>query len=113
MRIIFNKIKNIFYRSSDSKLTYSEVRKIMQTNVNTVLVDVRSVQEFREGHLIGAISLPVYDLERSIEREVQDKSSIIILYCQTEIRSIKAKKILKRMGYINIYILKGGIDGIV
>ena len=113
MRIIFNKIKNIFYRSSDNRLTYSEVRNIMQTNYNTVLLDVRSVQEFREGHLTSAINLPVYDLARRIESEVQDKSSIIILYCQTEIRSIKAKKILKRMGYINIYILKGGIDGIV
>ena len=113
MRTIFNKIKNIFYRSSDNRLTYSEVRNIMQTNYNTVLLDVRSVQEFREGHLTSAINLPVYDLARRIESEVQDKSSIIILYCQTEIRSIKAKKILKRMGYINIYILKGGIDGIV
>ena len=113
MRKIINKIKNIFSRSMDNKLTYTEVKNILKTNSNTVLVDVRSNQEYREGHLANAINLPVYDLARSIKYRVQDKNCIIILYCKTEIRSIKAKKILSKMGYANIYILKGGIDEIL
>lgn len=110
---IISKIKNIFNRSMDNKLTYSEVKNIMKNNANTILIDVRSSQEFREGHLVGAINLPVYDLAKIIKYNVPDRSNIIILYCQTEIRSIKAKRILEKVGYRDIYILKGGIDAIV
>lgn len=85
----------------------------MMTNTDTVLIDVRSNQEYREGHLANSINLPVYDLIGKIKYKIQDRNNIIILYCQTEIRSKKAKKILEKMGYSNIYILEGGIDGIL
>lgn len=110
---IIGKIKNIFSRSMNNKLTYSEVKNIMKNNYSTILIDVRSRQEFGEGHIANAINLPVYDLEKKINNYVPDKSNIIILYCQTEIRSNKAKRILEKVGYRDIYILKGGMDSIV
>jgi len=112
MMTIINKIKNILNRSLDDKLTYIEIKNLIQTNVNSTLIDVRSNQEYREGHLKNAINLPIYEFKNNIKYKVQDKSTIIILYCQTEIRSIKAKRILEKMGYSHIYILKGGMDSI-
>lgn len=112
MKKIFSKIKKILNRSIDNELTYLELKNIMENNKNAKLIDVRSIQEFNEGHLNNAINLPVYDLAKKIEANVQNKNDIIILYCQSETRSIKAKKILEKMGYTNLYVLKDGLDGI-
>lgn len=113
MKRIFNKIKKIFNRSANNELTYSEIKNIMSNNTKAVLIDVRSNQEFKEGHLINSINIPLYDLTKVIKNKVQDKSDIIILYCQTETRSIKAKRNLEKMGYINLYVLKDGMDGML
>ena len=112
MKKMFIKIKKIFNRSIEKKITFYELKNIMKSNNNILLIDVRSNQEYIEGHLAGAINVPVYNLANKIQNTVKNKSNIIILYCQSEIRSIKAKKILERMGYCNIYILKGGIEGV-
>ena len=102
----------MFNRSSNNELMYFEVKNIMNNNKNAILMDVRSNQEFREGHLPNAINLPVYDLPQKMQYSVTNKDDIIIIYCQSEIRSKKANKILKKMGYNNLFILKNGLDGI-
>lgn len=110
---IFKRIKTIFNRSSDNKLSYSEMKNIIRNNKNAWIIDVRSIQEYREGHLNSAINIPVYDLDKKIMHIVQNKEDIIILYCQTEIRSLKGKRILNKNGYSNVFILHGGMEGIV
>lgn len=113
MKKILRKIIRMFNRCATSGLSYVETKNIMRNNQNVVLIDVRSRQEFNEGHLPNAINISVYDIAKEIVNKVTDKNYIIILYCQTEKRSVKAKRILEKMGYVNIYILKGGIDSIV
>ena len=84
----------------------------MIKNLNINLIDVRSNQEYEEGHLSGAINIPVYNIENEIEKKVKNKNDIIILYCSSGNRSKEAKKILEKLGYENVYNLKGGIEKI-
>ena len=84
----------------------------MNNNKKVYLIDVRSNQEYREFHLQNSINLPVYDLDKKIDKYTKDKNDIIILYCQTDFRSKKAKKILEKMKYNNVFFLKGGLDNI-
>lgn len=93
-------------------LSLKEIREIMQNNKNVILVDVRSKQEFLEGHLDGAINIPLYDLEQCCECKLKNKDAIIITYCQYGMRSKKAIMQLKRHGYKNLYHLKDGLDAI-
>lgn len=67
------------------------------------LVDVRSPQEFYEGHYDGAINIPLYEIEERILDVVNDKNSIIVVYCSTGQRSRKAQSILNSMGYTEVY----------
>lgn len=60
----------------------------------------------------GAINIPVYELEICSYCKLKEKDRIIIVYCQSGIRSKKAIKILKKQGYKNLYHLKNGLDGI-
>jgi len=86
-----------------------EIMNIVKNNKNVVLLDVRSKQEYDEGHLRGAINIPLYELEYRAENELGDKNCIIISYCSAGIRSKKAIEILKKMGYRNLYNVEDGV----
>ena len=74
-----------------------------------IIIDVRSSQEYREGHVDGAISIPDYQIKKEIEKQIQDKDELIVVYCTTGHRSQKAQQILENMGYTNVYNVYEGI----
>ena len=76
----------------------------------TIIIDVRSEQEYAEGHLNGAINIPLYRIKSETERIVEDKSKQIIVYCTSGVRSEKAQVILNSMGYMNVYNLISGFN---
>lgn len=109
---MFKRIKRILYRSfEDKEISYKELKKMMGKENNIILLDVRSKQEFNEGHLEGAINIPLYDLETEIGR-LPNKEEKIIVYCASGNRSRQAKEKLEKLGYENVYNLKNGLDGI-
>ena len=71
-----------------------------------VIIDVRSPQEFREGHLDGAICIPEYNIRRNFEGYGYKKEQLLVLYCSTGERSKKAQIELKQKGYKNVYNLE-------
>ena len=73
-----------------------------------VIIDVRSSQEFKEGHIEGAISIPEYELKNKIKKEISNIEQIIIVYCGTGNRSKRAQKLLEKMGYNQVYNLEKG-----
>lgn len=75
-----------------------------------ILVDVRSPQEFEEGHLEKAISLPEYEIRRNVNEILPDKLQTIIVYCSTGHRGQKAQCILQRLGYQKVYNLYHGLE---
>lgn len=100
-----------FNRQSQN-LSLDEIREVIRNNENVILIDVRSKQEFLEGHLDGAVNIPLYELEECCECKLKDKNAIIITYCQCGTRSKKAITLLKKNGYKNLYHLKDGLDGL-
>ena len=74
-----------------------------------VLVDVRSPQEYREGHLDGAILIPDYQIRRTVTRLIENKEQLIVVYCSTGHRSQEAQRILENMGYNNVYNVYEGV----
>lgn len=73
------------------------------TRVDTsILLDVRTKEEFDQGHLKRAINLPHTEIETRIADHVTNKQEKIIVYCRSGRRSRIAVNILKEMGYINV-----------
>lgn len=68
------------------------------------LVDVRTRSEFTEGHLPGALNLPVQDLERRLS-ELGAKDQPVVLYCRSGQRSARAARILKAAGFTAVHDL--------
>ena len=96
------------YRSKQN-ITKEEMADMLNNYSNVILLDVRSHQEYEEGHLNGAINIPTYDLYREAQKKLKDKDAIIIAYCTVGVRSENAINILRKMGYKNLYHLDGGI----
>ena len=72
-----------------------------------LFVDVREIGEFEEGHLPGAIHLPLSRLARDADVSL-DKAQHYVLYCQTGPRAERAAQILAGRG-LRLYLLRGGI----
>lgn len=100
------------YRYSPKDININELKEISQNSEKVILLDVRSPQEFKEGHLNGAINIPLYELETCCSCKLKDKDRVIIVYCQSGIRSKKAIRILNKNEFKNLYHLKNGLDGI-
>lgn len=108
---MLKKLRKVLYRSLENReISYKKLKEMIQKNNNAILLDVRSKQEFKEGHLDGAINIPLYELEEQISK-LPDKYSTIILYCASGHRSRQAKEKLESLGYENVYHLKNGLDG--
>ncbi|MGN0302193.1 MAG: rhodanese-like domain-containing protein [Anaerotardibacter sp.] len=67
---------------------------------NGVLIDVRTVEEYRQGHIPGSINIPLDNI-RLIETKVKDKNLPIFLHCLSGVRSAQAEKMVKQLGYMN------------
>ena len=76
---------------------------------NTLLIDVRSDVEFENGHVDGALNIPVDNLRENLEKI--DKNKKIIAYCQVGLRGYIASRILSQNGY-NVKNITGGYKSI-
>ena len=72
------------------------------------LIDVREKAEWDNGHITHVLHLSKGVIESDIGSKVPDLNTPIILYCSGGYRSILAAYNLKKMGYQNVYSLKGG-----
>jgi rhodanese-related sulfurtransferase len=70
------------------------------------LLDTRTDKEYKQGHIPGAIHVPLSDIGDRVRKLKKDKE--VVVYCQNGSRSIWAIKRLMGMGYKNLYNLKGG-----
>lgn len=101
-------IKKYCRNIQNGDITKNELK--IKVSQGAILVDVRSNQEYKEGHLQGAINIPEFEINNRIQREIPKKNQLIILYCQYGGRSKNVMNIMKRMGYTNVYNLYGGLD---
>jgi rhodanese-related sulfurtransferase len=76
---------------------------------NAILIDVRTPDEFNDGHIDKAVNIDISNPEFKNEIKKLDKSLTYFLYCLSGSRSGMALRIMKNIGINNIYDLYGGI----
>jgi rhodanese-related sulfurtransferase len=72
-----------------------------------VFIDVRTVEEYNQGHVPGALLLPLAELENRLDEVTTDTKVLII--CRSGNRSGKANIILQKNGSTNTYSVRGGM----
>ena len=110
-KLLFVSKKAVKNNRTNKNITIEEANQIIANTQNAILIDVRSNQEYKEYHLDGAICIPHYEIQNKIEQQIPNKTTLIILYCQSGLRSKKAVDILQNKGYQNVYHIKNGLNG--
>lgn len=70
-----------------------------------LVIDVRSPEEFRSGHVPNVVNIPLGELRESLPRRVKDKRQVLLLHCLSGGRSGIVQQPAKRMGYRNVFNL--------
>lgn len=91
-------------------LTYTQTKKLIESNPNLKILDVRSSSEYRDGHIPGAANISYEDLEFDIEDFSPSKEEPILIYCRTGRRSHLAIETLKELEYEKIYHIYEGLS---
>ena len=87
-----------------------EAAKEMMDTQEVIVLDVREQYEFDEGHIPGAVLLPVGSITKDTAAAViEDPDTVVLVYCRSGNRSKTATQALADIGYTNIYEF-GGIN---
>jgi rhodanese-related sulfurtransferase len=78
---------------------------------NAAVIDLRSAEDFANGHLPSARNLQFSELAAKIAQSVKNKSNPVLLVCQTGQQSHKALRIVKDAGFAEVHVLDGGVNG--
>jgi len=103
-------------KSRIREISATDAAEAIQTNPDTLVLDVRETAEWAEGRLPGALLAPRGMLEAKADLEyanreprLADRSQPIIVHCASAARSAMAAAVLQQMGFTNVRSLAGGI----
>lgn len=82
--------------------------KLAQEKDSVCFIDVRSLDEFKSGHVPGANCVPLDSIESDLAKIPKNK--LVILSCQSGKRSARAREILQAKGYDNLVEMEGGFS---
>ena len=91
-------------------ITAEEAKQIMDSEEGYIILDVRTQEEYDEGHIPGAILISHEEIEEKAEDVLTDKDQLILVYCRSGRRSKLAAEALVELGYTNIKEFGGIID---
>ncbi len=104
-----NADSNNTHTNSYEQISQNEAQSIIETEVGYTILDVRTKEEYEEGHIKNAICIPIETISESIFETLPDKDQLILVYCRSGNRSKKAAQKLADLGYTNIKEF-GGIN---
>ena len=91
-------------------ITAEEAKQIIDTEEGYIILDVRTKEEYDQGHIPGAILIPDTEIKAKAEDVLTDKEQMILVYCRSGRRSKLAAETLVELGYTNIKEFGGIID---
>lgn len=91
-------------------ITAEEAKKLMDSESSYVILDVRTQEEYDQGHIPGAVLIPDYEIEQAAQDMLPDKDQLILVYCRSGRRSKNAAQVLAELGYTNIKEFGGILD---
>ncbi len=97
-----------------NELSYKQISteaavQMMADETNYIILDVRTPEEYSEGHIESAINIPNETIGDEEVKELPNKDQLIMIYCRSGNRSKQAADKLVKLGYSNI-VEFGGIN---
>ena len=83
-------------------ITAQKAKQIMDNETGVTVVDVREPYEYQEGHIPGAVSLPLGDISTKAATVLPDQNATVMVYCYSGARSQSAARTLLSLGYTHV-----------
>lgn len=96
----------IVFAKENQNISANEFLSLAKTDSEVLLLDVRTVNEYNNGHIPGAINIPVAELPETLAK-LSDKSQQIVVYCRSGVRAGRAISFLDKQGFENLVHLEG------
>ncbi|HPB17843.1 MAG: rhodanese-like domain-containing protein [Clostridia bacterium] len=97
-------------KNTYEQISAEEAKEIMDQQSGYIILDVRTKEEYDQGHIPNAVLLPNETIGTSKIDLLSDKDQMILVYCRSGNRSKQAASKLVNLGYTNIYEFGGIID---
>lgn len=94
----------------DPSIAVHAVRSLVETDPDTLLVDVRTPAEYESSHIPGAINLPLQRVDAHLERIVADAGGRLVLVCQSGARARQCGERLAAAGMTDTVVMEGGMN---
>lgn len=102
--------KNTVKDANIQYVSMNDIEKIMNENENYIILDVRTIEEYNDGHIPSAICIPNETIDENVVNKLPNKEQLILIYCRSGNRSKQATIKLKDLGYLNLIEFGGIID---
>lgn len=93
-----------------TQIDSAQAARLMQTEKDYIILDVRTEEEFRSGHIPNAVCIPNETIGNGEIGALKDKNQLILVYCRSGRRSKEAAQKLANLGYTNVKEFGGIID---
>ena len=91
-------------------ISTDEAVKMMETETDYVIVDVRTKEEYDKKHIKGAVLVPIADIKEGNLNAIPDKNKMLLIYCWTGRRAEESASLLAKRGYENVYEFGGMVN---
>jgi rhodanese-related sulfurtransferase len=105
--VVFILISSCDIRKNQNDISIDELKKKILTD-DFILVDVRTSEEYRDGHLEGSVNIDYFSDDFSNEIKQLGLETPIVLYCRSGNRSGKSMSIMYDLGFVELRNFKGG-----
>jgi len=111
--IIFSLFTGFAMANTSDEVSQQNLQKIMTSapKNTVVLLDVRTPEEYAEGHVPGAINIDYRQIKNNLDKLLPHKDDTVIVYCRSGHRAGIAKEILAKNGFTKLRHLSGDMNG--
>lgn len=81
----------------------------MINHEDAVILDVRSMAEFKDGHIVNAVNIPLNGLGNNLKQIEKHRDKPVVIVCRSGSRSGSACGVLRKNGFENVKNLRGGM----
>lgn len=103
-------IVELLDKSKKIKTASPNLVAMLSHRKGTQLIDIRDQQSFDQGHISNSKHMPIDQINKTLKVSEKTKSQPIIVICQRGISANRAAAHIQKMGFNEVYVLKGGIQ---
>jgi rhodanese-related sulfurtransferase len=96
-------------KAAIKEVSIDDVKKMIDTKENVIILDVRDKNELEDGRIPGAMNISRGMLEFKAGTMLMDKNAKIVVYCGLDLRAPLATRTLNELGYHNAVNMAGGL----